>query len=271
MKKYLNFIFITMIIHSKKTERELKTKIEKSNSEKKDRKTMYTPYMDVFEDYGAKPVGSKQFEGQNYMAAAPVGQPQTNTSSLIPGGFSGGYTIPGTNDYKFAHLGMAGMGTSNLQNQTTALMNPYANNSGNAMNGNTGPVLGNTAPLSARHLFSLPNLNVDENCDSVQQQALSIANVVLKKEYKQIFSLVSNYLVKNKFLIGMTEVKMTRNLRKKMAGIMQMFGNITTQNVVFSGDYGVSDHDFSDLLTKEDLVEGDDVSQPIIDEHIHKI
>ena len=55
------------------------------------------------------------------MAAVPVGKKQVNTSSIIPGGFSGGYTIPGTNAYQFAHLGLA----SPIHTMTTALVNPY--------------------------------------------------------------------------------------------------------------------------------------------------
>lgn len=277
MKKYLNLLFFLLTINLKKTQRNLKTTLQKSPTPNKTpRKAMFTPYMDVFEDYGAKPVGAKQFEGQNYMAASPVGVHHPNTSSLIPGGFSGGYTIPGAST-PFAHLGMASMG--NLQNQTTALLNPYSNQQNQGMGMGAGLSSGGISPgngaLSSggRGLLSLPELNVQENCDNVKSQAISIANEVLKKEYKYIFKIVNSYLVKNKFLIGMTEVKMTRNLRKKMAGIMQMFANVTPQNIMFSGTGydSLTDKDFSDLLTKNDLVEGDDLDHPTVDQFIHKI
>ena len=142
-----------------------------------------------------------------------------------------------------------------------------------ANSGSTGMVSSGGMLGSGRSLMGLPDLNVQENCDSVKQQAVSIANEVLKKEYKYILKIVNSYLVKNKFLIGMTEIKMTRNLRKKMSGIMQMFANVTPQNIMFNGTGydSLNDHDFSDLLTKKDLMEGDDLDHPVVDEFVHKI
>lgn len=40
-----------------------------------------------------------------------------------------------------------------------------------------------------------------------------------------------NYLLKAKFLIGLTEVKLTRVLKNKIFGIMKMHSSITEDNV----------------------------------------
>ena len=40
------------------------------------------------------------------MGAIRVGDKSENTSAIVPGGFSGGYTIPGSSMYPASHLGM---------------------------------------------------------------------------------------------------------------------------------------------------------------------
>ena len=56
------------------------------------------------------------------MGALPVGKETKNMSSIIPGGFSGGYTLPGSGTFAMGHLG----DTNNIQ--TTSLYNPLGNN-----------------------------------------------------------------------------------------------------------------------------------------------
>jgi hypothetical protein len=254
---------------------------------------MFTPYMDVFEDYSAKPMGQKQYEGQEYMGAVPVGDKVKNTSSLIPGGFSGGYTIPGTSDYSFSHLGMANMGVP-LQNQTTGTLNPYGVNynltappgnqiTGNLLNNNPLMMGNNLNPPDTfmgqkveRSLLRLPQITVEEDCKDLKKLSLKIASEILKEEYHEIYKEINNYLLKNKFIIGMTEIKMTRNLRKKIAGIMQMFSNITPENIKFSNDEfetlrDIKQHNYDDLLEQNDFVEEDDMDQPKVDEYVDKI
>jgi len=48
-----------------------------------------------------------------------VGVKHKNNSAIIPGGFSGGYTVPGTTVSPMAHLGMIN------PIQTTALTVPF--------------------------------------------------------------------------------------------------------------------------------------------------
>ena len=42
-----------------------------------------------------------------------------------------------------------------------------------------------------------------------------------------------NYLLKAKFLVGMTELKLTSTLRKKIFGLMKEHGEINEDNVEF--------------------------------------
>lgn len=72
----------------------------------KDRKLMFTPYLNDFEQYGAQPVGSESDFSQKSMAAVPVGESNELRSSLIPGGFSGSFNQPGTYTTPLSHLGI---------------------------------------------------------------------------------------------------------------------------------------------------------------------
>ncbi len=288
--------------------------IEKQkNQVKPERKTMFTPYMNQFEDYSAKHVGDGDSnEGQAYMAAGPVGQEQKNTSSIIPGGFSGGYTIPGTNMYPMSHLGLTSpihpmttgtynpfniglqpsMASSNLQNsalsttnqfsvlgqsplssinQRSPLMNTMASNM------SVGGIRGAREGSSDKSLFSsihVPSIHVPEQCDSVKKQAISIANEVLLKQYKVIFKSINQYLSTSKYLIGMTEIKMTKKLRRHLTQIMGMFQNLTPQQILFSDAsvHSLTDKDFEKLLNSElDFSEALKYPEPQIDEFVHKI
>lgn len=55
-----------------------------------------------------------------------------------------------------------------------------------------------------------------------------------------------NYLLKAKFLIGMTEIKLTSTLRKKIFGLMKTSSNINEDNIQFI------DSKYDELLDDED-------------------
>lgn len=56
-----------------------------------------------------------------------------------------------------------------------------------------------------------------------------------------------NYLLKAKFLIGMTELKLTKTLRKKIFGLMKSSSSITEDNVQFI------DSKYDELIDDEDF------------------
>jgi hypothetical protein len=69
-------------------------------------------------------------------------------------------------------------------------------------------------------------LRVINRCASVKTQALEIANRLMKKQNNKIFKELVSYLIKAKFLIGMTEIKLTRSLRKRVFGLMTAFSSL---------------------------------------------
>ena len=118
--------------------------------------------------------------------------------------------------------------------------------------------------------LKLPELHVPEFCDSVKKQAISIVNEVLGEQHKMLWENIGKYLMKSKYMVGMTEVKLTRQLRKKLFGIMKMFSSLKFGNVTFSevGYDGLNENDIRGMLDDVDL---DDIEHPRVDDFIHKI
>lgn len=59
-----------------------------------------------------------------------------------------------------------------------------------------------------------------------------------------------NYLLKAKFLVGMTEIKLNKTLRKKIFSLMKDHANITEDNISFmnsSFDEMIDDGDLDEL------------------------
>lgn len=125
-------------------------------------------------------------------------------------------------------------------------------------------------PYKITNPITLPELHVPEFCDSVKKQAVSIVNEVLAKQHKMLWENVTKYLMKSKYLVGMTEVRMTRHLRKKLFGIMKMFSSLHFGNITFTelGYDGLNENDIKGMLDDVDL---DDVEHPKVDDFIHKI
>lgn len=69
-------------------------------------------------------------------------------------------------------------------------------------------------------------VRVVNRCASVKTQAIEIANRLMKKQNNKIFKELVSYLIKAKFLIGMTEIKLTRSLRKRVFGLMTAFSSL---------------------------------------------
>jgi hypothetical protein len=123
--------------------------------------------------------------------------------------------------------------------------------------------------------LKLPELEVPENCDSVKKQAVLIVNEVLSNQHKMIWENVTKYLLKSKFLVGMTEVKLTRNLRKKLYGIMKLFGDVNYKDITFKSkdhsDEGAESDEIDDFL--DHVVDEQDIDQdqPKVDDFVNKI
>jgi hypothetical protein len=77
------------------------------------------------------------------------------------------------------------------------------------------------------------DIKVKTDCRSVKKQALEIANTLMQKQNHKIFKELLAYLVKNKFLIGMTEIKLTKHLRKRLYGLMEVFSSLKPHQVNF--------------------------------------
>ena len=82
--------------------------------------------------------------------------------------------------------------------------------------------------------FQLPHLKVKSHCGNVKKQALEIANTMLKKQNHIVMKRLMNYLLKSKYLIGMTEIKLTRKLRRNIFSIMGSFASVTDDHVQFT-------------------------------------
>lgn len=76
-------------------------------------------------------------------------------------------------------------------------------------------------------------VRVGSYCQNVSKQAVEIANAIMKRQNRIIFKELMNYLLKSKYLIGMTEVKLTRVVRKKIYALMNEYSNINETNVQF--------------------------------------
>lgn len=107
-----------------------------------------------------------------------------------------------------------------------------------------------------------PQLRAKDHCELVQRQAVQVANNIVKRQNKVIFKELMNYVLKSKFLIGMTEVKLNRVLRRKFVALMKKYSSLTDDNVrlIQSEDEEILDDDLED--EDDDLSEKVDYQDP---------
>lgn len=86
--------------------------------------------------------------------------------------------------------------------------------------------------------FQIPSIYVKEDCKSVSTQAKEIAQKAMVFQFKHIINTVGKYLRQNKYLVGVSEVNLTRNLRKQLFGLMENFSTLTPEDVDFIGTTG---------------------------------
>ena len=113
-------------------------------------------------------------------------------------------------------------------------------------------------------------LRVKNKCHSVKSQAVEIANRLMKKQNSKIFKELASYLIKSKFLIGMTEIKLTRALRKRVFGLMGAFSSLGPEHINFIDPEPVEDVDIDEKAIEPEPMQYDmsfaDHTYPSIDE-----
>ena len=94
-----------------------------------------------------------------------------------------------------------------------------------------------------------PELMVRQQCESIQRQAVSVANNLVKRQNKLIFKELMDYILKSKFLMGMTQVKINKALKEKFTFLMKKYTLLTEDNVklISSPDDEMLDLDTDDL------------------------
>lgn len=251
--KLLSLLLITTHITSLETQRKLSTTVTKPNLSQKPRKAYFTPYINLFEDYSARPNGAKIAKPSTSTAGdAPFGSTPGNMSAPIPTVMNGLSTAnpmmygmgmmhpPGASMGAMGGMGMGGMGMGGMGG-----MGPLGGMGG-------GGAMGQVAGMGANNMASsanisgpnigfgtnlqnnaFPEIQVRGHCENVKRQAVIVANQIVRKQNRKLFKEIMNYLLKAKFLVGMTEIKLTRVLKKKIFGLIKQHTTVTSDNVQF--------------------------------------
>ena len=101
------------------------------------------------------------------------------------------------------------------------------------MGGMGGMNLGRDDLASFDKMMGLPNEIYPDRCSKVQSEAMKIANKLMKDYNKRVFRKIMTYLLKSKFLIGMTEIKLNHIMRKKISNVMNSFSKVSGGNIEF--------------------------------------
>lgn len=114
---------------------------------------------------------------------------------------------------------------------------------------------------------TFPELRVKRACESIQRQAIQVANNLVKRQNKVIFKELMDYILKSKFLIGMTEVKLNRVLKKKFISVMKRNTIISEDNVrlITSDDDEYLDTDLDD---ENDIFSEHEEKDPFSKRHV---
>ena len=105
------------------------------------------------------------------------------------------------------------------------------------------------------------------DCKNVQAEAINIANQIMKRQNKDIFKNIMDYVLKSKYLVGVTEIKLVKTLEKKIKKLMSEFSDFSSTNVNFTED------DFTDINSSncDDMLNemGPDVDEILENKVIH--
>lgn len=140
------------------------------------------------------------------------------------------------------------MTPSRLENYMTGpLHNPYLN-FGMPMNSWMSPIQPHQphTPKQKSKLVGGKKIErktkVDLHCKSVRNDAIKIANQILRRQNRDIYQHIMDYVLKSKYLVGVTEIKLVKTLEKKIKKLMSDFSSFSMSNVSFT------DNDFDDIM-----------------------
>lgn len=211
------------------------------------------------EGFGPFMGGLQMNNVNNLVAARPPGQGDTQEGDANPQGEQSNPMSQGMNNGMnmgmMGPMGMMGglgplMASSVMMN--SAFQNPALNPMGAAMSNTVAgrpnfiPVddeglpdddngfnYANAVDVSAEVYDDASGLRVVNKCNNVKAQAIEIANRIMKKQNSKVFKELLAYLVKSKFLIGMTEIKLARSLRKRVFALMGAFSSLSHREFNF--------------------------------------
>ena len=105
------------------------------------------------------------------------------------------------------------------------------------------------------------------DCKNVQAEAINIANQIMKRQNKDIFKNIMDYVLKSKYLVGVTEIKLVKTLEKKIKKLMSEFSDFSSTNVNFTEDdfTDINSSNFDDMLNEM----GPDVDEILENKVIH--
>lgn len=232
------------------------------------RKLIFSPYLNVNQDYSANNVGDegKVNHGEkhpefgpfqdapvpafglggmmptslgltnqpyNYMYGSAMMHPMNPMNGMGAMGGMGG--MPGLG-------GMGGQGMGPGPQVQSAPQNNLSNINGAGYNDvNEFDISADDVKLNQEYdmtrklkLFDDPLNPADgvySECKDAQRQAIDISNAIMKKQNKVIYQEIMKYLLKSKYLIAMTEIKMTRALRTKIYDLMSTYSSVTEDQI----------------------------------------
>lgn len=150
---------------------------------------------------------------------------------------------------------------------------PFADNFVPNQTVSQAPVAQDQFPLIDNVPLNIPRMQVREKCDSVKKQAVEIANAILMEQYQKLFQFLSKYLKSSSYLVQMTQVRNTRNLRRHLFRIMSAFGRISESNVEFLGEMtdNMSENQIDQEMSRFDQQMEEEEKRPKVDDFINKI
>lgn len=203
------------------------------------------------QDLSTQPIGQQAYAAfqagfPNAFGSFATHNPNAPSFSVDPMISSGSINL--------ARAGNGGAGLGNLGGQSF-FMPPHIRNDHSLTRYSDDDLIYGGASLSA---VMSPRVRAKDKCELVQRQAVQVANNLVKRQNKVIFKEVMDYILKSKFLIGMTEVKLNRVLRRKFVAVMKKYSVISDDNVRL-----ISSED--DEILDDELGDEDDDLQPNVD------
>ena len=190
------------------------------------------------QDMSTKPIGQQAY------AAFQAGFPNAFGSFATHNPNAPSFSVDPMISSGSINLAQAGNRGAGFGNQGM-FMPPHIRNDHSLTRYSDDDLLYGGASLSA---VMSPRMRTKDKCELVQRQAVQVANNLVKRQNKIIFKEVMNYILKSKFLIGMTEVKLNRVLRRKFVAVMKKYSVISDDNVrlISSEDDEILDDELGD-------------------------